>query len=71
VAAVVIVTFVVELTAPALKLPGWVLQLALTDHMGQPMIGSWDWTGITACVVLALGGVALSAWGISRRDVAA
>ena len=71
VAAVVIVTFVVELTAPALKLPGWVLQLALTDHMGQPMIGSWDWTGITACIVLALGGVALSAWGISRRDVAA
>jgi ABC-type transport system involved in multi-copper enzyme maturation permease subunit len=70
VAAVVIITFVVELTAPALKLPGWVIQLALTDHMGQPMIGSWDWTGITACAVLALGGLALSAWGISRRDVA-
>jgi polyether ionophore transport system permease protein len=70
VAAIVIVTFLVELTGPALKLPGSVMQLALTYHMGQPMIGSWDWVGITACAALALGGLALSAWGISRRDVA-
>jgi putative exporter of polyketide antibiotics len=66
---VVTVTFLVDLMAPALKLPDWVHQLALTAHMCQPMIGSWDWVGITACLVLAVGGLALSGWGMSRRDV--
>lgn len=71
VAVVVVATFLVDLIAPALKLPGWVHQLALTDHMGLPTMGSWDWVGITACLVLALGGLALSGWGMGRRDVAA
>ena len=56
--------------APALKLPDWVNQLALTAHLGQPMVGTWDWAGMVACVVLALGGLALAGWGMSRRDVA-
>jgi ABC-2 type transport system permease protein len=70
VAVLVIATFLIDLMAPALQLPDWVHQLALTDHMGQPMIGNWDWGGIAACLVLALGGLALSGWGFSRRDVA-
>ncbi|MFI5292507.1 MAG: ABC transporter permease subunit [Candidatus Limnocylindrales bacterium] len=70
VAAIVILTFVVGLVAPALKLPDWVNQLALTAHLGQPMVGTWDWAGMIACVVLALGGLALAGWGMSRRDVA-
>jgi ABC-2 type transport system permease protein len=69
VAAVVILTFVIALVAPALRLPDWVYQLALTAHLGQPMVGTWDWPGMVACVVLALGGLALSGWGIGRRDV--
>jgi ABC-2 type transport system permease protein len=69
VAGLVTLTFLVDLLAPALKLPGWVQQLALTSHLGQPMVGSWDRVGIAACVVLALGGLGLSAWGMRRRDV--
>ena len=69
VAAIVILTFVLDLVAPALKWPDWVHQLALTSHMGQPMIGVWDWAGIVACVVLAVGGLALCGWGMPRRDV--
>ena len=53
VAAIVILTFLLDLVAPALKWPDWVHQLALTSHMGQPMIGVWDWAGIAACLVLA------------------
>jgi len=70
VAGVVIVTFLVDLVAPALKLPDWAHQLALTTHLGQPMVGQWDWTGIVLCLVIALGGLALSGWGMGRRDVA-
>jgi hypothetical protein len=44
-------------------------QLALTAHLGQPMLGEWDPVGIVACAVLAIGGILLGAWGIARRDV--
>lgn len=71
VAAVVIATFLIDLIAPALKLPDWVHGLALTAHMGEPMTGMWDWAGIAACVILALAGLALAGVGMSRRDVAA
>jgi ABC-2 type transport system permease protein len=69
-AIVVIATYLVDLLAPALKLPDWFHQLALVSHFGTPMIGSWDPVGIVACVVIAVGGIALGAWGMSRRDVA-
>ena len=45
VAAIVILTFLIDLIAPALKWPDWIHQLALTSHLGQPMIGNWDWVG--------------------------
>lgn len=70
VALVVILTFLVDLVAPALKLPDWVHELALTTHLGQPMVGQWDPVGIVLCAVLAVGGLAVAGWGMSRRDVA-
>lgn len=68
-AAVVMATFLLDLVAPALKLPDWVRQLSLTAHLGQPMVGAWDPVGIVACLAIAAGGVALGAWGMARRDV--
>jgi ABC-2 type transport system permease protein len=65
----VIVTYLIDLLAPPLGLPDWLHQLALTSHLGQPMIGQWDLAGVVACVVLAVGGIAAGAWGLSRRDV--
>jgi ABC-2 type transport system permease protein len=62
-------TFLLDLLAPALRLPDWVQQLALTAHLGEPMVGSWDAVGIAACLALAIGGVAIGAWGMARRDV--
>ena len=44
-AIVVILTYLIDLLAPALKLPDWVHQLALTAHLGQPMTGVWDPVG--------------------------
>ena len=69
VAAVVIVTFLIDLTVPALKGPDWLHQLALTAHLGQPMVGTWDPAGIVACLAIAVGGLALGSWGMRRRDV--
>jgi putative exporter of polyketide antibiotics len=69
-AIVVVVTYLIDLLAPALNLPDWFHQLALTAHIGQPMIGSWDPVGVVACLVIAVGGIALGAWGMTRRDVA-
>ncbi len=62
-------TFLIDLLAPALRLPDWVAQLALTAHLGEPMVGAWDAAGIVACLALAIGGLAIGAWGMSRRDV--
>ena len=70
VAAVVIATFLIDFLVPALKWPDWIRDLALTSHLGQPMIGVWDWPGMIACVVIAVGGLLLGAWGIARRDIA-
>jgi ABC-2 type transport system permease protein len=69
-ALVVVATYLIDLLAPAFKLPDWVHQLALTAHFGQPMVGVWDVAGIIGCVAIAAGGLLLGAWGISRRDVA-
>jgi ABC-2 type transport system permease protein len=68
-AVVAIVTFLIDLVVPALKLPDWVHQLALTSHLGQPMVGVWDVPGMAACLVLAFGGLLLGGWGIRRRDI--
>ena len=67
--AMAIGTFLLDMLAPILRLPDWVAQLALTTHLGEPMVGAWDATGIVACLVLAIGGLVIGAWGMSRRDV--
>jgi ABC-2 type transport system permease protein len=69
-AILVVVTYLIDLLSPPLGLPDWFRQLALTAHMGRPMIGDWDPVGIVACLVLAVGGIALGAWGVRRRDIA-
>lgn len=64
-----IATFLVDLLGPALSLPDWLQQLALTNHVGDPMLGAWDLGGMVVCVALAVGGLALGTWGFQRRDV--
>jgi ABC-2 type transport system permease protein len=69
-AAVVIATYLIDLLGPPLKAPDWFVQLALLDHYGQPMVGQWDEAGIVASVVIAVAGIVIGAWGMTRRDVA-
>ena len=70
VAAVAIGTFLLDTLAPVLRLPDWVSQLALTSHLGEPFVGSWDETGVIACLAIAMAGLALGMLGMRRRDIA-
>jgi ABC-2 type transport system permease protein len=69
-AAFTIGTFLLDTLAPVLRLPDWVAQLALTTHLGEPLVGHWDGVGLAACAVLAVGGLAVGAAGLRRRDIA-
>ncbi len=69
VVVVAVATYLIDLLGPALNLPDWVHQLALTAHLGQPMVGTWDSVGVVVCLALAAGGLAIGAWGMRRRDV--
>lgn len=69
VAVVAVATFLLDFLVPALDLPDWLRRLALSAELGQPMVGTWEWTGIVAAVALAIGGLAIGAWGMRRRDV--
>lgn len=33
------------------------------------MVGDWHPVGVAASLVLAVGGMLIDAWGLSRRDV--
>ena len=65
VALFTIVTWLIDILAPAFKLPDVVHQLALTSHYGFTMLGQWDPVGIVASVVLAVGGDPASVRGAS------
>jgi ABC-2 type transport system permease protein len=69
VAVIVIVTWFLDILAPALNLPDVAHQLALTTHYGQPMLGRWDVAGIVASIVIGIVGVLIGAWGFRRRDL--
>jgi ABC-2 type transport system permease protein len=70
VALLVVVMYLIDLIVPALKLPDWVHQLALTAHLGQPMVGIWDPAGVVVCVAMAAGGLVVAGLGVRSRDVA-
>ncbi|HEY8169827.1 MAG TPA: ABC transporter permease subunit, partial [Candidatus Limnocylindria bacterium] len=57
VVAITLVTWLIDLVGGDLGIPDAIHQLALSTHMGQPMVGSWDPVGIVACVALAIGGL--------------
>lgn len=69
VALVTIATWLLDFLGPNLDLPDAVAQLALSSHMGMPMVGVWDAAGVVACLVLAVGGIALGALAFARRDL--
>ena len=68
---VVVLTWFVQLLGPLFNLPEFIQNLALTKHFGQPLVGLWDWSGVVAATVLFVGGLALAAWGLRRRDLRA
>jgi ABC-2 type transport system permease protein len=68
-AILAIATFLLDTLGAALKLPDPVIQLSIYKHLGQPMAGSFDPAGLVAATVMVVGGVALCAFGHTRRDI--
>ena len=68
-ALLVIATFLIDTLGAALKFPDSVLQLSIYKHLGQPMAGIYDPVGLVAAAVMVVGGLALGAWGMTRRDI--
>lgn len=66
---VVLLTWLLQLLGPLFNLPQVIRDLALTTHLGETMVGSWDWGGVGICAVIAIGGIALGSWGFKRRDL--
>ena len=70
VAAVLAVgSYLLDFIGGALQLPDVVLDLALSRHLGRPMLGEYDAIGLAVCALLAVGGVIVGAWGLERRDL--
>ncbi len=69
VGAFTIVFYLLDLLGGLLGLPDELLNLSLTRHLGQPMVGEYDWPGMIACLALAVGGLLFGAWRFSRRDL--
>jgi ABC-2 type transport system permease protein len=61
--------YLLDSLGTALRLPDAVLTLALSRHLGQPIIGTYASPGMVVCAGLAAGGVLVAAWGLNRRDV--
>ncbi|MES2209142.1 MAG: hypothetical protein V4515_03030 [Chloroflexota bacterium] len=61
--------YLLDILGAILKLPDFVVDLALNRHLGQPIIGVFDVAGLLASAVLAFGGLAIAAIGIQRRDL--
>jgi ABC-2 type transport system permease protein len=59
----------IDIIAPLLDLPEWVGNLVLSRHYGEPMVGNWDLVGVVAALAIAGIGLALGAWGFTRRDL--
>jgi putative exporter of polyketide antibiotics len=61
--------YLLDFLGNALRLPDAILELSLVKHLGQPIVGTYDASGLIACAVLALGGIVVGAWGLARRDL--
>jgi ABC-2 type transport system permease protein len=67
--AITLVTWLIDLIGGDLGIPDALHQLALSTHMGQPMVGVWDPVGIVACLALAVAGTAIGSVAFARRDL--
>jgi len=61
--------YLIDVIGSILDLPDVVLDLALNRHLGRPILGSYDEAGLVVCAALAIGGIAVCAIGMRRRDI--
>ena len=65
----IVATLLLDTLGAALKLPEWVLDLSLYQHLGQPMAGIIDPVGVVVAALMAIGGLVVCTVGLTRRDI--
>jgi ABC-2 type transport system permease protein len=68
--AIVVIMFFLEILAPILNLPTFVLNLSVFYLYGRPLTDGVNWGGTVALVMASLALVAVSLVGFNRRDIA-
>ncbi|MBI2762780.1 MAG: ABC transporter permease subunit [Chloroflexi bacterium] len=61
--------YLLDLLGSILRLPDAILDLSLNRHLGKPILGDFDIGGLVITGILAIGGLAISAAGMQRRDL--
>jgi ABC-2 type transport system permease protein len=61
--------FLYDLIASTARFSPTFAGLSLSSHLGQPMVGTFDVPGTLLLVAIAVGGVAVGAFGMHRRDL--
>ena len=67
--AVSIASYLLGSLGNALRLPDWLIDLSLSEHIGRPMAGVFDPGGLAIMLLLAAGGLLFGAWAMGRRDL--
>lgn len=68
-AILVFTFFLYDLIATTAKFSPFWAGLSLSSHLGLPMVGTFDVPGTVLLVAIAVGGVAVGAYGMHRRDL--
>ena len=63
------VSYLLSELGPLLKWPDWALKLSVFSLYGAPLTNGVDWTGLWIMSAITIGGFALGAFLMQRRDV--
>jgi len=63
------ISYLITQLGPLLKWPDWALKLSLFNLYGTPLTSGVDWTGLWIMSAITIGGFAVGAILLQRRDV--
>ena len=69
VGGLVIVSYLLDLFAPLLKLPDWLVSFSVFHQYGQPLINGLNWNTQFLLLGLSVAFIAVAVWRFHQRDI--